>query len=291
MTAVSPKFKMQADKDQNVTQLATETGRETLLNNVKLSAESVDGLYPNQIKMMRQTVVDVNEALNVAGVAVRQAMEDLVHLKANTPRGNWGAFIKSGVLNISPKAASDLVNAYEKWIGTDEGKNVKDYVLQAMTPRTLSAVANAPTEVRNEIQSKVISGSRVTEAEVRKLVGSTKKQTKEQKALRAALKDIGDESKKLVSKASNVDEAKLELKDAVIEYEKVVSIQKRFLNLFKELKETPMVNTKSELIMCYEEHLAEQNSKNILSAEMIAFMMALKGFQSSDEYKAMINAE
>lgn len=264
-----------------------EVEREALISSVKLSSESVDGLVPMQIKMMRQTVVDVNQALNVAGESMRQAMEDLVHLKLNIARGNWGAFLKSGVLNISPKAASDLVNAYEKWIGTDEGKNVKDYVLQAMTPRTLSAVANASAEVRNEVQSKVISGSRVTEAEVRKLVGTKKKRTAEEKALTETMKDVGDESKGLVTKASNVDEAKQELREEAENYQKIVSIQRRFVSLFKELSEADMVNTQNELINAYEEKLKAQNSKNILTPQMVQFMEKLKGFDFPGDGKIL----
>ena len=271
-------------------EVATSAERQALIGAVKLSAESVDGLKPMQIKLMRQTVVDVNEALGVAGQSIRSAMEDLLTLKKNVERGNWGAFLKSGVLNISPKAASDLVNAYVKWIGTDEGKLVKDYVLQAMTPRTLSAVANAPTEIRNEVQSIVISGNGVTEAEVRKLVGSRKRRTAEQKALTEALKDVRDESKGLVNKESDIDEAQQHLREVAEEYQSIVQVQKKFAALFKELKNIPVVNTKDPITEAYVMHLKKQDSKNVMTDEMLAFMFKLKQIEAGFENEKVLDA-
>jgi hypothetical protein len=273
-----------------VAEVANSAERQALIGAVKLSAESVDGLKPMQIKLMRQTVVDVNEALGVAGQSIRSAMEDLLTLKKNVERGNWGAFLKSGVLNISPKAASDLVNAYVKWIGTDEGKLVKDYVLQAMTPRTLSAVANAPTEIRNEVQSIVISGNGVTEAEVRKLVGSRKRRTAEQKALTEALKDVRDESKGLVNKESDIDEAQQHLREVAEEYQSIVQVQKKFAALFKELKNIPVVNTKDPITEAYVMHLKKQHSKNVMTDEMLAFMFKLKQIEAGFENEKVLDA-
>lgn len=267
-------------------ELATTTERETLISAVKLSSESVDGLFPEQIKLMRSTVVDVNAALNVSGNALRSAMQDLVTLKNNVEHGNWRAFLKSGSLNISEKSASDLVNAYVKWIGTEEGKNIKDYVLSSMTPRTLSAVANAPLEVRNEVQSKVISGSRVTEAEVRKLVGSKKRRTPEQKALTEALKEMSSNASKgeRASIASEeMDEMKLEA-DNYLKVSSLVNIIKQHLN---ELKELELVNFESDLIKSYEMKLAAASSKKILPRDCLSFIYLARALDLP-EYDALI---
>ena len=252
--------------------------RETLIGAVKLSAESVDGLFPEQIKLMRQTVVDVNAALNVSGNALRSAMQDLVTLKSNIGHGNWRAFLKSGSLNISEKSASDLVNAYDKWIGTEEGKSVKDYVLSSMTPRTLSAVANAPSEVRNEVQSKVISGSRVTEAEVRKLIGGKKRRTPEQKALTETLKEIsskaGKEERASIA-AEQVDEMRLEAEN----YQKVASLVNLIKQHLNELKECEIINFESELIKSYEMKLDAAGSKKVLDRSVMNFQFLARGLE------------
>ena len=261
-----------------VAELATQAERETLISAVKLSAESVDGLFPEQIKLMRATVVDVNQALNVSGNALRSAMQDLVTLKSNIGHGNWRAFLKSGSLNISEKSASDLVNAYDKWIGTEEGKNVKDYILSSMTPRTLSAVANAPAEVRNEVQSKVISGSRVTEAEVRKLIGNKKRRTPEQKALTETLKEIsgkGGKEERASIAAEQIEEMKIEAEN----YQKVASLVNLINQHLKELKECNIVNFDSELIQSYEMKLDAAGSKKILDRKQMNFQFLCRGLE------------
>ena len=269
-----------------MTELATQAERETLISAVKLPAEAVDGLYPEQIKLMRTTVVDVNQALNVSGNALRSAMQNLVTLKSNIGHGNWRAFLKSGSLNISEKSASDLVNAYDKWIGTEEGKSVRDYVLSSMTPRTLSAVANAPVEVRNEVQSKVISGSRVTEAEVRQLIGSKKRRTKEQKALTEAVKSItgkaGKEERASVA-AEQIDELKIEAEN----YQRVASLIKLVHKHLKELKECEIINFESDLIKLYESKLNSAGSEKVLERDKMDFQFLSRGLELP-EYKALV---
>lgn len=267
-------------------ELATSTERETLVDAVKLSPESVDGLFPEQIKLMRQTVVDVNEALNVSGNAFRSAMQDLVTLKSNVGYGNWRAFLKSGSLNISEKSASDLVNAYDKWIGTGEGRLVKDYVLSSMTPRTLSAVANSPTEVRNEVQSRVISGSRVTEAEVRKLIGNKKRRTLEQKALAEALREISNKAGK-EERASIAAEQTEEMRLEAENYQKVASLLNLIKQHLNELMECEIVNFESELIKSYEMKLNAAGSKKVLDRNAMSFQFLARGLELP-EYEALV---
>ena len=269
-----------------MTELAAQAERETLISAVKLSAEAVDGLYPEQIKLMRATVVDVNTALNVSGNALRSAMQDMVTLKSNIGHGNWRAFLKSGSLNISEKSASDLVNAYEKWIGTEEGKSVKDYVLSSMTPRTLSAVANAPTEVRNEVLSKVISGSRVTEAEVRNLIGNKKRRTPEQKALTEALKEISSKAGK-EERASIAAEQAEELRAEAENYQKVASLISLVRQHLEELKGCEIINFESDLIKSYESKLNAAGSKKVLDRNEMNYQFLCRGLELP-EYEALV---
>ena len=265
-------------------ELVTSADREALVGAVKLSPEAVDGLFPEQIKLMRQTVVDVNAALDVSGNALRSAMQDLVTLKSNVGHGNWRAFLKGGSLNISEKAASDLVNAYTKWIGTDEGKLVKDYVLSSMTPRTLSAVANSPTEVRNEVQSRVIGGGKVTEAEVRKLIGTSKRRTQEQKALTEANKDINDPKKAYATEETRED-LKKTMKEMADNYQKTVKAAKAIETALAMLFEADLINTEDRLVKLYESKLKEQKSNKLLKGEVLEFIYKFKGMDIPEDMK------
>ena len=135
---------------------------------IKLPEKAVSGLAPMNIQLMKQTAVDVNNSWAVAGNAIKASCERLYNLKKNVKRGNWTAFIKSGVLNISAKNASDLANAYDKWLVFSD--DVPDSLLSTMTPRTLSAVANTDERTRSIILSKVISAVKTSESDVRKII-------------------------------------------------------------------------------------------------------------------------
>lgn len=252
--------------------VAEETG--ALVDAVKLSLESVKGLKPRELVHMKETVLNVNSALNVSGNALRSAMQDLYELKENIDPGNWTAFLKSGVLNISQKAASDLVNAYEKWISKVD---VHDYVLTSMTPRTLNALASASPEVQNKIVAKAMDGQTITEADVRKEVGV--KRTKEQKALTATIKDIGDEKSGLASGASEaaemIDEMKLEAEN----YQEVVRLSNLIKGSMQKLRECRLVNLKSPLIEAYESKLKAEASPKIVDREALSFMFVAKGLE------------
>lgn len=135
---------------------------------IKLPEGAVKGLAPINILMMKQAAVDVNESWAVAGNAIKASCETLYNLKRNVKRGNWTAFIKSGVLNISAKTASDLVNVYDKWLVYSD--DVPDSLLSTMSPRTLSAVANTDEKTRNKILSKVMTAAKTSESDVRKII-------------------------------------------------------------------------------------------------------------------------
>lgn len=286
MTSVCAKSNIDTDLINEVTELVAATERDTLISAVKLSAEAVDGLFPEQIKLMKSTVVDVNAALNVTGSALRSAMQDLVTLKSNIGHGNWRAFLRSGCLNIPERAASELVTIYLGWLGTDEGASVPDYVLASMTPRTLAVLAGATTEVRNEALAIVIGGGKLTEAEVRKMVGSKKRRTPEQKALTEALKEISNKAGK-EQRASISAEEQDEMRTEADNYLKVASLVKLIKQHLNELKDTSVINFESELIKSYEIELTKAGSKKMLSRDCISFMYLARALERP-EYNEMI---
>lgn len=142
-----------------------------MVDSIRLPEDAVKGLVPIQIEQMKLTAVNVNQSIGVAGKAIKQAASDLFELKKNLKHGNWTAFIKSGVLSLSEKAASDLVSAYQNWL---INSNVDDAVLATMTPRTLAAVANTDAETQKEVLSKILGGARPTEAQVRAIINDKK---------------------------------------------------------------------------------------------------------------------
>ena len=154
-----------------MTELTISTERQALLDAIRLPEDAVKGLVPIQIAQMKETAVDVNASMGVAGKAIKASAEMLYELKKNLRHGNWSSFIKSGALAISEKAASDLVSAYSNWLATDD---VKDEVLASMTPRTLAALGNTTQEMRNLVLSKLMGGAKPTEQEVRRIIKGIK---------------------------------------------------------------------------------------------------------------------
>ena len=151
--------------------LTITPSKQALLDAIRLPEEAVKGLVPIQIAQMKETAVDVNASMGVAGRAIKASAEMLYELKKNLKHGNWTAFVKSGVLSISEKAASDLVSAFANWLATDD---VKDELLVSMTPRTLAALGNTTPEMRNLVLSKIMGGAKPTEQEVRRIIKGVK---------------------------------------------------------------------------------------------------------------------
>ena len=192
--------------------------RDALIDAIRLPEEAVKGLVPIQIQQMKETAVGVNEAVGVAGRAIRSSCEQLFALKKNLKHGNWTAFIKSGVLDLSAKQAGDWVSAYENWLAQDV--NVPDSVLAAMTARTAAAIGNSKPETRSEVMGKLLSGTKPSEAEVRKIIREAEGGRKVKLPLRGADLDAMQKSltKEQLEKANkrlveDLDEAKEENKE------------------------------------------------------------------------------
>jgi len=148
------------------------------ISTVNLPSEAVKGLVKVQLDEMKRNVVLINQNMQVAGRAMRQAMEDLYNIKVgilgSKKKSNWIAFLESGALNISSKTARDLVAAYDKWI-MKEGETIPDYVFSNMTARTLAVVADLEEESKQAVLAIVRGGGTVTEAEARRLSSKTSK--------------------------------------------------------------------------------------------------------------------
>jgi ethanolamine utilization protein EutP (predicted NTPase) len=146
----------------------TTINRQASLQAIKLPEEAVKGLMPIQIQAMKETAVDVNSNMSTAGKAIAESARMLYELKANLKYGNWGAFIKSNALSISERAAIDLVSTYENWLSKEE---VREDILATMTPRTLSVLASATPDKRNQVLAKIIGAeTKPTEMVVRQLI-------------------------------------------------------------------------------------------------------------------------
>lgn len=144
------------------------TNIETLkINPVKLNEASVKGLLPIQVESMKNTALEVNQAMAVAGQATRAAMSSLALLKRNVGHKNWTAFIKSGVLSVSAKKAADYVNSFDKWLATDT--DVSDEILGSLSARSMAAIANTNPEVRTIVKAKVLAGGS-SESDIRKVI-------------------------------------------------------------------------------------------------------------------------
>ena len=98
------------------------------------------------------------------------------------------------------------------------------------------------------------------------------------------------ESKGLVNKASDIDEAQQHLREVAEEYQSIVQVQKKFAALFKELKNIPVVNTKDPITEAYVMHLKKQDSKNVMTDEMLAFMFKLKQIETAFETEKVLDA-
>ena len=203
---------------------------------IKLPEEAVRGLSTAGILEMKNTAVNVNQAWEEAGRQIRNSSQILWRQKRGLKRGNWTAFINSGVLNISAKTASDLVNAYDKWLVEDE--EVPDSLLSTMSPRTLSAVANSEADIRNVILSKVISAAKTSEADIRKII---KEATPNRKSLQISKKEEKSAEEKLNQEFNNgtketffdkLNEARFRI---VIKDKKIGELEKKIEELLKEV--------------------------------------------------------
>ena len=134
---------------------------------VNLNAATTKGMNDWEIESMETSVADINEHLAAAGSSLRYVASELAQIKQNVKTGNWKAFLESGVLSCSPKYATDLVAAHDKWLCNAD---VEDAVIAQLTPRSLAALANQTEAVRQKVYKMISSagkGENITEAKIR----------------------------------------------------------------------------------------------------------------------------
>jgi len=134
---------------------------------VILSTATTKGMNDWEIESMETSVADINEHLAAAGSSLRYVASELAQIKQNVKTGNWKAFLGSGVLSCSPKYATDLVAAHDKWLCNAD---VEDAVIAQLTPRSLAALANQTEATRQKVYKMISSagkGENITEAKIR----------------------------------------------------------------------------------------------------------------------------
>tara|TARA_R100000458_G_C8254541_1_gene230846 strand:+ start:832 stop:1488 length:657 start_codon:yes stop_codon:yes gene_type:complete len=135
---------------------------------VNLSSATTKGLSDWEIETMETSVADINEHLGAAGNSLRYVAAELSTIKKNVKKSaNWNAFLESGVLSCSPKFASDLVAAHDKWLCTAD---VEDAVIAQLSPRSLAAMANRTEPERQKVYKMISTADKktqITEAKVR----------------------------------------------------------------------------------------------------------------------------
>ena len=134
---------------------------------VKLSNGTTKGMNDWEIESMKASVADINEHLGAAGNSLRFVASELAQVKQNIKPGNWNAFLNSGVLSCSPKFATDLVAAHDKWLCNTD---VEDAMIAQLSPRSLAAMANRTEEERQKVYKMISTakkGENITEAKIR----------------------------------------------------------------------------------------------------------------------------
>jgi hypothetical protein len=178
---------------------------------VNLNSATTKGMNDWEIESMETSVADINEHLAAAGSSLRYVASELAQIKQNVKTGNWKAFLESGVLSCSPKYATDLVAAHDKWLCNAD---VEDAVIAQLTPRSLAALANQTEAVRQKVYKMISSAGKtenITEAKIRsvwKKKGAAKSavdRTPDEKLKRANTlnKQLTEMNRKL--KAENAD--------------------------------------------------------------------------------------
>ena len=187
-------------------------------SSVALSGATTKGMDSWAIESMKETVLDINDALSVSGKALTQVAADLSEIKKNIKAGNWKAFLASGVLNCTPRFATDLVNAHEKWLaGADEDPAL----LAQMSPRTLSRLANSSDAVRKKVfalfKAKLTDPKfRVTEAAVNSVIAGGSKKKK------VAPKSVDDRVASLQASNAKLQKTNKELREENARLRKLV---------------------------------------------------------------------
>jgi len=136
-----------------------------------------DGLKARQVKALEETVFKINQGF---GCLLKDTCRLLYRLKQDIPHGHFTAFLKSGLIPISPRSARDLIAAHD-WIMET---CVDERTLAQLGFRALRRISVAPPAIQQSVEESLVKGEKVTEQFVSKLVDSKPAKTDKEEDLR-----------------------------------------------------------------------------------------------------------
>ncbi len=139
---------------------------------VDLSKVATKELVLSQIRFIRATSLDVNEASGVACYTFRSAARALIDIKKNVNKSNWVEVCESSALSMSSRNAQDLINANESWLAF---AHIPESVLSQVSCRTLARIEKADEPKRAKALESIMINQVLSEGDKTKIL---KKQTK-----------------------------------------------------------------------------------------------------------------
>ena len=159
---------------------------EEALNTIVIPAYIRENETPVVHELVQRKVLEINEEHTTIGQSQVAIAEHLHFLRSNLKKGSWTAFVQSGLTGLSPKASTDLEQAWVKWLCD---ATVSPKLLAMMSARTLNSMANADPKAREKVYDAIEAGKiEGSESEVKKILNPSKKS--KPKAGLVALKDL-----------------------------------------------------------------------------------------------------
>tara|TARA_Y100001963_G_scaffold45261_1_gene63812 strand:- start:885 stop:1529 length:645 start_codon:yes stop_codon:yes gene_type:complete len=143
-------------------------------SSIKLDAASTAKMSEWEVESLRIAVANVNNNLIVEGRTIVEIAKDLYNIRTNAGTKRWKALLNSGVIACTPKKASDLATAYDKWLikgGVDPA------FLAQCSARSIAALANTTEANRQKVMKMFQSAGaseNITEAKVRAITNPKK---------------------------------------------------------------------------------------------------------------------
>jgi len=183
---------------------------------IQLTPACTKGLGSLMVSAMKESATEINEELATAGQCLRAVAAQLYEVKQNVKSGNWKAFLESGAIHCTPKYASDLVSAHEKWLSSSD---VDDALIAHLSPRSLAAMANATEDQRERVYKLRMSKGkeRLSEAEVRKALKGSKSKSapRPTKSVDERVSDLRQRNNKLKGEIKSLKEENKKLRQLI----------------------------------------------------------------------------
>ncbi len=197
------------------------------IESLVLPDTAIATLSPSQVENMKTNVVIANENLATAGNAIKGTAQALHAIKEDVKNKNWVALTESDALEMTGRAARDLVAAYESWLATAD---IPESALAKVKPRTLFKIGKAEPGKRIQAINMIKKDAGFTEGDLNKIIGNTRRPIRKQiESLRvqAELKAKKTKDKDKVTAYLNLLIENLNLKAKVEELEEHLSKAKK----------------------------------------------------------------